>query len=267
MDCNACPRIQLQPYEVDMVIKTKGHEFELYDSIDEMPAVRYQRYQKLLLIDAGVGADMTAIDQRLSRVVGFIKTNDKESALRELSNLRQSFAFVQTEFDPKIKAFAVLVKKIDGKPCEFTESGLGDVMRIAGEMTRKEVTANLAAVKKKIDNELTAYFPSLFVDSQTKEYYDILKKRTLAVLGNIMEGKEDADGEDVERITLKLLTFIKPTNWGGGAEVEIDKQFENICLAISEQLHTDPKKYTVLEFFNAYEVLAERSREAKKQGK
>lgn len=250
-----------------MLTKIGKHNVEIYDDINEMPVVRYQRYQKLLLIDAGIGSDLTALDQRLAKVGGFISSGDKENALKELSNLRQSVFFIQTEFDTKLKAIAALVKSVDGKDVEFTERGLEYASRILENETKKGFTALFAAVKKKIDTELTAYFPALFVDSQIKEYYDALKQRTLKVLRNIADGNDEAEDEDVHKITVKLMTFFKPTDWGGGAEVDIDKQFENICLAISEQLHRNPKEFTTLEFYNAYELLADRAREAKKRNR
>lgn len=35
------------------------HKVELYDSIDELPIVRFHKYNKMLLIDAGVGSDLS----------------------------------------------------------------------------------------------------------------------------------------------------------------------------------------------------------------
>lgn len=250
---------------MDMVVGK--HNIEIYDDINEMPIVRYQRYQKLLLIDAGIGSDLTMIDQHIVKIGSFIKEGEKENALKELSNLRQNVFFIQSEFDPKLKAVAALVRSIDGEQVEFTESELTRVAKILSGETKKRFTALFDAVKKKIDTELTIYFPRLFVDSQIKEYYDTLKERTMAILKNIAEGKDDVEDERVGEITLKLMTFSKPTDWGGGAEVDIDKQFESVCLAISEQLHRNPKEFTTMEFYNAYELLTDRAREAKKRAK
>ena len=38
------------------------HKVELYDSIDELPIVRFHKYNKMLLIDAGVGSDLSDWD-------------------------------------------------------------------------------------------------------------------------------------------------------------------------------------------------------------
>ena len=45
-------------------------------------------------------------------------------------------------------------------------------------------------------------------------------------------------------------------------EIRQDREFENLCLALSEQLHVKPKEYTVLEFYNAFDFLKERARKA-----
>ena len=118
--------------------------------------------------------------------------------------------------------------------------------------------------KKKIDGELILYFPKLFADSTIKEYYDILKQRTLAVLNGIIEGK--IDNSEVERLTTALITYSHPKLFTGseGVEVQFDRQFENLCLILSEQLHVRPKDYTVLEFYNAFDFVQERAKEAEK---
>ena len=114
------------------------------------------------------------------------------------------------------------------------------------------------------------YFPSIFNDSSVKEYYDILKKRTMAVLQNIIEGKQKPDGtREIDRLTTELLTYSKPQSFSGpeGVEVQFDRQFENLCLALSEQLHIKPKDCSVLEFYNAFDFLQERARAAEKGNK
>ena len=40
----------------------------VYDSIDEMPIVNFQKYNKYLLIDSGIGSDADDIDAHITRV-------------------------------------------------------------------------------------------------------------------------------------------------------------------------------------------------------
>ena len=114
------------------------------------------------------------------------------------------------------------------------------------------------------------YFPSLFNDSDVKEYYDLLRKRTLEILNGIVAGKEKPNATDVvEKLTTELVTYSNPKVFTGsnGIEIQFDRQFENLCLVLSEQLHVDPKKYSVLEFYNAFDFVKERQKQLEKAQK
>lgn len=244
------------------------HEVEVYDSIDALPVVRFHKYQKSLLVDAGVGSDMAAFDQRIERARRFLLTGDNEKAARELENLRQAVFLIQNEVDTSLLSFAALVASIDGVACDdLSDDGLRKVCGMLADAPAGEVTASLGVVKKKIDDELQLYFPAIFNDASVKEYYDILRRRALAVLDGIVRG-EDRPGEtaEVDRLTTALITYSKPQLFSGseGVEVQFDRQFENLCLVLSEQVHVSPKKYTVLEFYNAFDFVRERAREAEK---
>ena len=268
----ACPRM-FHNNNARIMVKAKigKHTVEIYDAIDELPIVRFHRYQKLLLIDAGVGSDIVAFDQRTEKMRRYLMDGKTENAQKELENLRQSVFFIQNEFSPKHRAFAALVAKIDGREC----NDLSDValLRITEELKDapvNELTAQLEAVKKKIDEELRTYFPQLFADSQIKEYFDLLKKRTLGILKNIVDGVERPDATpEIEKLTSALITYSNPKTFGGpeSAEIQFDRQFENLCLVLSEQLHVKPKDYTVLEFYNAFDFVQERAKQAEKAQK
>ena len=251
--------------------KIGKHTVEMYDTIDELPIVRFHKYQKLLLIDAGVGSDIASFDQRTEKMRRYLMEGKHELAQRELENLRQSVFMIQNEISPKHRAFAVLVSKIDGRECnDLTDDALLRITDELKDVPEKELTAQLEAVKKKIDGELRTYFPALFADSTVKEYYDLLKKRTLGVLQNIIDGVDNPDATpEIEKLTTALITYSNPKCFSGpeSAEIQFDRQFENICLVLSEQLHVKPKEYTVLEFYNAFDFVQERARQAEKAQK
>jgi len=243
----------------------------MYDAIDELPIVRFHKYQKLLLIDAGVGADITAFDQRIEKTRRFLMDGKPEKAQQELENLRQSVYLIQSGINPKHRAFAALVTKLDGMECnEISDDALARITEALSDSPEKELTAQLDAVKKKIDGELMLYFPGLFADSEIKEYYDLLKKRTIAILENIIAGKDAPDTTpEIEKLTTALITYSNPKCFAGSDSVEIqfDRQFENLCLVLSEQLHVKPKEYSVLEFYNAFDFVQERAKKAEKAQK
>ena len=251
--------------------KIGKHTVEYYDSIDALPIVRFHKYQKLLLVDAGVGSDITAFDQRVEKARRFIVAGKPDQAQQELENLRQCVYLIQTELSPKHRAFAALVTKIDGQDCnDIGDDALAAVTEKLNDVPEIELTARLEAVKKKIDGELMLYFPSLFNDSDVKEYYDILRKRTLEILNGIVAGEQDPDRTAiVEKLTTALITYSHPKLFTGsdGVEIQFDRQFENLCLVLSEQLHIDPKKYSVLEFYNAFDFVKERAKQAERAQK
>ena len=256
---------------VMVTVKIGKHTVEMYDGIEELPIVRFHKYQKLLLVDSGIGADMAAFDQRIEKTRRFLMAGDNKNAQQELENLRQCVFMIQNEFSPKLRAFAVLVAKIDGRECtDISDCSLDAIVTELSESPLKELTARLDAVKKKIDDELQLYFPAIFNNSEIKEYYDLLRKRTLALLNKIIEGAPDPESEkDVDKITTQLVTYSHPKIFTGsdGVEVQHDRQFENLCLALSEQLHVKPKEYSVLEFYNAFDFLQERAKASKQERK
>lgn len=244
------------------------HTVEYYDTIDALPIVRFHKYQKALLVDAGVGGDIVAFDKRVERVQRFLAAGKSEQAQRELENLRQCVFLIQQGTQPCHLAFAALVTKIDGKPCDdLSDDALARIVQRLADAPASELTAQLEAVKKKIDSELVLYFPSLFDDSQVKEYFDLLRRRTLEILKGIVEGEKEPEGTtEAERLTTALITYSNPQTFTGseGVEVQTDRQFENLCLVLSEQLHVRPKEYSVLEFYNAYVFVTERAKAAER---
>lgn len=245
-----------------------GLKVRMYDSIDELPIVRFHRYQRSLLVDAGVGSDIAAFDQRIERTRRFLMAGDAEKAGRELENLRQSVFLIQNSVDTKLLSFAALVAEVEGVACDdLSDEGLRKVCGMLADVPVGEMTAQLEAVKKKIDDELQLYFPKIFNDASVKEYYDILRQRALAVLNGIIRG-EDKPGEtaEVDKLTTALITYSKPQMFSGseGVEVTFDRQFEDLCLVLSEQVHVSSKRLTVLEFYNAFDFVRERARQAEK---
>ena len=240
----------------------------MYDAIDELPIVRFHKYQKLLLIDAGVGADIPAFDQRMEKARRFLAAGQAEKAQQELENVRQCVFLIQSEISPRHRAFAVLISKIDGRACDdMNDDALAAITQELSDVPVQELTARLDAVKKKIDGELTLYFPGLFNDSEIKEYFDLLKKRTVEILNGIVAGLPDPTAtEVVDRLTTALITYSNPRLFAGpeSLEIQFDRQFENLCLVLSEQLHVKPKEYSVLEFYNAFEFVKDRAMRAER---
>ena len=108
--------------------KLGKHRVELYGAVDELPIVRFHRYQKYLLIDAGVGGDITAFDQRTEKARRYLMAGKPDDARKELANLRQCVFLIQSGLTPRHRAFAALVRKVDGE--EFPEADDSSIDRI-----------------------------------------------------------------------------------------------------------------------------------------
>lgn len=234
------------------------HKLEIYDSIDELPIRRFHRFNKMMLVDSGIGGNLADADIHLERIKAFVRAKKSDEALREVDNLRTNLYFVMNSISPKNLAFASLVKKLDGELCEdLSDAGLQKVVDKLSDVMMTSLDNESNEVKKKIESDLLQYFPQMFDDSSTKEYYDLLRKRTLAVIDGIIKGK--ADDDEVNKITTELLIYSKPYLFSGptSAEVEFDRQFDKMCHIISYHLNVSPKDYTVTEFYSAFEYIKE----------
>jgi len=239
------------------------HKLTIYDSIEELPIVRHHKFSKLVLIDANIGSELVDFDSHMERVIRYIRSKKVDLAEKELFNLRQNVFFIQSEVSPKHLAFAALVKKLDGKEItDVSDESLKKIAESLSDATVKEVEEALEASKKKLDLELQTYFPKLFDSSSIKEYYDKLKRRTLLLIKKIETELTSKEEDELEALTNELVLFSEPQSFSGPESFEIqqDKQFENACLLISQHTHTDPKKFTVLEYFNAIFFIQEQNK-------
>lgn len=246
--------------------KIGKHTVEMYDSIEDLPIARFHKYNKMLLIDAGIGGDLSDVDSHIEKAAAFVRIGESQKAVDELQNLKKTVFFIQAGLSPKNLAYAALVTKVDGtETSDLSDDGLQRVVAMLNDTKQSEVVSELEAAKKKIENELQTYFPQFFDSAVEKEYYDTVKKRTMAQLLNIIQGKKET--ENVDTLTDKILTFIDPPMFDGleNVEVKADKQFERMLLIMSQQLGIDARGYSTLAFYNAYEYLNETLKKKQKK--
>lgn len=237
----------------------------VYDSIDEMPIINFQKYNKYLLIDSGIGSDADDIDAHIVKIAKFIKANNNKKALQELQNMRQNMYMVNNEISPKYLAFAALIHSIDGKEVnDLSDDGLKKLLQDLKDIKHSKVIDFLLWLKKKVTSELETYFPGDFVNPKEKEAYDKLKNRTLLVLDSIINDTDNT--EQIELIDTMMLNMHTPKVFIGSESVEVkyDKQFESTCLLIAQKTSMDARKMTVLQFYNAIDnIKAQAEAEAK----
>ena len=133
------------------VIDTGKHVIKLYDSVDELPIGAYQRYNKFLLIDAGIGSSVDDFDAHIVKLAKLIGNNEREKAIQELQNMRQNLFMINSKISPKYLAFAALVYSIDGKKVEaVSDDDYSELLAKIQEMPHSLLTKTLDWLKKKL---------------------------------------------------------------------------------------------------------------------
>lgn len=123
----------------------------VYDSIDEMPIVNFQKYNKYLLIDSGIGSDVDDIDSHITKIARYIKSNDSKKAMLELQNMRQCMYMINSEISPKYLAFAALVQSVDGKEVtDLSDDSLKDLLKEIKQVKHSKIVDFLFWIKKKL---------------------------------------------------------------------------------------------------------------------
>ena len=196
--------------------------------------------------------------------------NDKEALFRLW---REAFGdsdeVIEHFFETVIELDNTLVAEIDGTPqTDISQEGLMKVEELLGGAPRKELADAYQSAKKKIDDALVLYFPSLFDDVTVREYYDIMKRLTMVTL-KMVEGETEELKAERERLRERLVLYHKPKTYTGhdGLEVKHDKEYEAMCISITKETGKDAKLMTVQEFYAAYEYIQEKLRKAQNKAR
>ena len=131
--------------------KIGRHVIELYDSIEEVPVNRFFTYNRMLLIDSGIGVDMGSVDEHLGMIMRFIEAGNKEKAMQEVLNMRTNIYFVTENLNPKHMSYAALVYSVDGKlVTDFSDENLRRMLTMFSEWGMKKgfIQKAIEAVKK-----------------------------------------------------------------------------------------------------------------------
>ena len=247
-------------------MKLGTHSVVMYESIEELPIVRFQKYNKMLMLDAGLGSDLTAFDAKLARVSEFIKANDLTNASAEIDNVRQTLFNVQNGLTPHFMSLVPLMAEVDGEPLtDLSDENIAAVYDRLKDVTLKAYEGAASEVKKKIEEELKAYFQQGGESATSKEYYELMRRRALLMCDEIADGSDR--GDEIREIESQMVRLDKPRAFQGqrNAEVLYDKNFVGCCIAIAQNLNMDAKQMTVLEYYRAIEVLEEQQKEMKRK--
>lgn len=136
-------------------INTGKHVVKLYDSVDELPISAYQRYNKFLLIDAGIGSSIDDVDIHIVKLAKLIGANEREKAVQELQNMRQNLFMINSNISPKYLAFAALVYSVDGKRVDaVSDDDYHELLTKIQEIPHGLLSRTLDWLKKKLPTNL-----------------------------------------------------------------------------------------------------------------
>lgn len=246
-----------------MKVKIGGHEVSFYDDISIMPVTRFQKWQKMLLVDGGIGSDVQSFDRHAARIIGYIHRGEAEKAVSEVEALRQGVIMAMKGVDTRKMSTLLLVSEVDGKPwTDDTDDGIARLSEMLSEATAGEIEEARSEAKKKIDAQLREYFPGTFDSALEKENYDTLAE-VVATRARYILGEVGEDG--LRKSEERMLTIQPPPLFsGGGFEVKSDKEFEDLCLLISQRLNADAKVMSVLSFYQSLEYIKREAKEKQK---
>jgi hypothetical protein len=99
------------------------------------------------------------------------------------------------------------------------------------------------------------YFSEDFTSAKEKQAYDLLKRKIILTLNSVQYDVDNA--KEIEQIEKSMFSRYKPRIFIGKDSVEIaqDRQFEDMCLIIAQKLNMQAKVMTVLEFYNAINLI------------
>ena len=158
-----------------MIYKFEKHEIELFDSIHNLPILRFQRFNKYQMQSSEIGNTFQDYDNRTIKIIQFIKKGMTEEAAQELENRRQTVFNAYNEFTPKGKAFAVLVKRINNISYEdFSPDNLDRCIHHLDKIGLGYDTSieKLTEVKKKSKPNFWFIFRRIFQKTETKNKQD-----------------------------------------------------------------------------------------------
>jgi hypothetical protein len=252
-----------------MVYKFKNHEIEIYDSIQNLPVLRFQKFNKYQMIASEIGNDFADYDKRTEKALAFLHKNMVQEAIQELNNRRQTVFNAYNEFTPIGKSFAVLIKRIDKQVYEmYAPDDLDAILKHLNDIgfNFKTSMIKLREVKKKIETELVVYYPNFFPKNteQNKSYLRV--SRVNAMLDMIINN-DDSYSERVFEIEKEILEDDKPNIWNvwqdNNMERVLEVDFQKFGISVMELSGQNLTEITTFTFYATVEHLKEKFKKNK----
>lgn len=132
-------------------ISVANHKVTIWDSVEEMPIVRWNKMQKFLMIEGAAGGGIEGLVARLNKINALMKEEKHEKRVNaEVMDIIQGIRFAESGINPKSMAFACLVASIDERMCnDISDEGLRSTSILLENISKAEQDAIVDGVKKK----------------------------------------------------------------------------------------------------------------------
>lgn len=143
-------------------VKVGNLDLEVFDSIEDLPMNRYHLFNRYLLIESGIGSDLSALDAHFEKVGKYLQLDQKDNALAEMTNLRNCVFMIQEQLKPDMMAYATLIYSINGKlVTDLSEQGLKDIKAQIEHASKNTLLRLFLGLKKKSKMNLRSIFRRL----------------------------------------------------------------------------------------------------------
>lgn len=143
-----------------MLNKFKNLNIDLYESIEDLPIDRYNKFNRYALMDSGLGSSINDTLLHLNKVVEYIKVDSKDNAIKAVNNIIENVQLIQGEHHPIQAAYVCLIKSINGKPFnDLSESNINRTLDMLKEVQarQKEIVSTVDKIKKKSRWSLSSF--------------------------------------------------------------------------------------------------------------
>lgn len=110
-------------------------------------------------------------------------------------------------------------------------------------------------------------FPDWFSDSSQMNYYEQIKRKSLAYIDYVLRFNKEAL-KIIRDVDIYLMNHMKPKRFSSEDKENVilqhDNAFENLCIALEQSGIQQPKKLTVFEFYKRLKYIEKQN---KKHGK
>jgi hypothetical protein len=248
-----------------MIYNHGKHEIELWDSIHNLPVLRFQRFNKYQMQSIEIGNTFEDYDRRTVKALQFTRKGMTDEAIQELENRRQTVYNALNEFSPVGRCLAILVKRIDSR--DYSQGfAPDDLDRVLEHLERiglgMDVTIDkLAEIKKKIETELVVYFPTFFPKNGNRQQTALRIRRMKMMLDGIIEPEQTND-DHLFSVEKEILETDRPNKWNvwvdGNMERVLEVEFRKFGIAVMEHSSESIEQISTFTFYSTVEHLKEK---------